>query len=372
MTSFVDESSQNSTPSNEGYFVGSFTINWCNTPINEDTVVNHNTFDSVAEYARAELNKLAVRLGLTQDQIDMLQFLFTQSLQCSAEILAKHANDPYVPANKEAREFLDFLEKLIVGEESRLIGEENLAQALEFMQEGGNVLLVQNHTSGADTIVMDYLVNKLFNNAAKSWTYMAGHVVNLFLLPLTICGGLSRIPIFSAKYCQHASPEILADMKAQNANAMGQLAPLVSKGGVLIGLYPEGGRGEGALKAGEVRTMKIPQLLSMASPRGLMILPSYVSGATSILPVVRSEREFEEFITHVRRGNANVEFGRGVMWDDLQPTHDTLLAYLGEDCCVGLTPDQALKHFLTDQVMGLIAKMAPTEAAKGPYGKVVK
>ncbi len=323
----------------------------------------------MSAYARAELDNLATRLGLEQNHVETFQLLFERSLEAAVRILETHANAPYVPANKEGRAFLDFLEDLIVGEESRLIGEDNLAAALEFMVDGGNVLLVQNHTSGADTIVMDYLVNQRFNDAAKSWIFMAGHVVNLFLLPLTICGGISRVQIFSAKYCANADPAILADMKTQNARAMGQLAPLVSNGGVLVGLYPEGGRGEGALKSGEVRTMKIPQLLHMASPKGLMILPSYVSGATSILPVVRGEREFEEFITHVQRGNANVHFGPGVMWEDLQPDHDTLSGYLGNDFCAGLTPDQALKQFLTDKVMGMIAQMAPTETAKGPYGK---
>ncbi len=316
--------------------------------------LHSNEIENAAAYARVELDKLATRLGLRQDQMEILHILFEQSLESAAQILTTQTNAPYVPANNEGRAFLDFLQSLIVGDESRLIGENNLAQALEFMAEGGNVLLVQNHTSGADTIVMDYLVNQRFNNAAKQWIYMAGHVVNLFLLPLTICGGLSRVQIFSAKYCQHATLEVLAKMQEQNARALGQLAPLVSNGGVLIGLYPEGGRGEGGLKSGEVRTMKIPQVLHMASPKGLMILPSYVSGATSILPIVRGEREFEEFITHVRRGNANVQFGPGVMWKALQPSDENLSS-------------QAVKQYLIDRVMRLIAQLAPTDAAKGPY-----
>lgn len=314
---------------------------------------------SVISYAETALPRLVARLDLGKDDSYRLHYLFIRSMIANAARIERCLNDPFVPALPESREFLDFLGAVIVGEESRLIGAQHLQSALDFMGKGGNVLLVQNHTSGADTIVMDYLVNRDFGGVAKEWMYMAGHAVNLFLLPLTITGGLHRIQIFSAKYCGQADEEVQRNMRAHNAHAMATIAPKVMNGGQLIGLYPEGGRAESGLLPGEPRTMKIPQLMAMASPAGLMVLPTHVTGATSILPVVRGENEFNEFLEHVQCGNANVEFGPGVMWDDLQPDNSDLRAYITGKCSDTTTSlDQALKQYLIERVMGLIAAMA--------------
>ena len=318
---------------------------------------------SVISYAEGALQRLSQRLSLSPADATTLQHLFMRSMIANAARIEASMNAPYVPALPESRELIDFLGALIVGEESQLIGADNLRRALDFMSSGGNVLLVQNHTSGADTIVMDHLVNKLFAGAAKDWMYMSGHAVNLFLLPLTITGALHRIQIFSTKYCTRADDIVRANMKAHNAQSLATIAPIIMQGGKLIGLYPEGGRGENGLLPGEPRTMKIPQLMSLASPTGLMVLPTYVSRATSILPVVRGDNEFNEFLEHIRPGNANIEFGPGVMWNDLQPGNADLRDFMSGKCCNEVTPDQALKQYLIDRVMGLIAMMAPNPNA---------
>lgn len=320
----------------------------------------------VMDYVKSVLPQVGIQLGLEGKQLSEFQDLVLASMAVNGNRMNDCLNAPYVEAVPESRALLDFLEPILVGEESEIRGEDNLECALAFMKRGGNVLLVQNHTSGADTIVTDYLVNRAYGNAAKEWIWMAGHVVNLFLLPLIMCGGLHRVQIFSSKYSAQADEAMRRNMKEQNAKALGSIASMIMGGGKLIGLYPEGGRGEGALKLADPKTMKIPQLMAMASV-GLMVLPTYVSGATSILPVVRGENEFNEFLHYIRRGNATVEFGPGIMWDDLQPGRAELDLFLAEKCCKGTTPDQALKQHLLERVMKMVAAMAPTKEAKGPY-----
>ncbi|MFA5048174.1 MAG: 1-acyl-sn-glycerol-3-phosphate acyltransferase [Patescibacteria group bacterium] len=312
----------------------------------------------VIAYAEQALGRLAERIRLSADDATTFERLFMRSMIANAARIESSINAPYVPALTESRELLDFLGTIIVGEESRLIGADNLRSALAFMTTGGNVLLVQNHTSGADTLVMDRLVNDEFSGVAKDWLYMSGHAVNLFLLPLTITGALHRIQIFSTKYCVQADEAVRSSMRTHNARSLATIAPIIMDGGKLIGLYPEGGRGEGALLPGEPRTMKIPQLMASVSPKGLMVLPTYVRDATSILPVVRGDNEFNEVLEHLRRGNASIEFGPGVMWSDIQPGPTELQGFINGRCCRETTPDQALKRYLVDRVMGLIDAMA--------------
>jgi len=207
----------------------------------------HPTFaagetDAVIAYADRELWNLASRLGLDAEQTTNLHNLFMDALRTNAGRMAECLEAPYVEAVPESRCLLDILgQTMIDGVDTE--GLENLEAAIEFMKRGGNVLLISNHTSGADTLVLDSTVNKEFDGEAKNWIYMAGHVVNYFSLPLTIAGGVNRVQIFSAKYCAQAGSDALQRMKKNNVLAMMAIGPRVMVGGRCVVLYPEGGRG---------------------------------------------------------------------------------------------------------------------------------
>jgi hypothetical protein len=177
-------------------------------------------------------------------------------------------------------------------------------------------------------------------------------VVNLYLLPLVVAGGVNRLQIFSERYAQLVDGEMRKQMRAQNAAALRRLHAMAGEGGHCIVLYPEGGRGEGTLKPGEPQTMQIAQLIGRTSPHGLRMLPSYVV-STDILPVRRGPNEFNEFVEYTRPGNATLRFGQGVRWEDLLPT-------------TRLAPAETRQHLLGG-VMRHIADLAPTVAARGPH-----
>jgi len=317
--------------------------------------------DAVIAYADTEIPVMAKRLGLEGDDVDTLHILFMDALRVNAARMAECLEAPYVEAVPESRRLFDILGQMMINNVDTE-GLENLAAAIEFMKQGGNVLLISNHTSGADTLVLDTVVNKEFDGVARDWIYMAGHVVNYFLLPLAIAGGVNRVQIFSAKYCAQAGPDALQRMKENNAQAMMAIGPKVMAGGRCIVLYPEGGRGEnGKMLEGEPRTMKIPQLMDMVSPHGLMILPSYVE-ATDIMPVKRGENEFNEFLAHGQRGNATLRFGPGRMWNSLQPTRAEVTEYLTSNRLkCSNDASFALKQCLLLKCMKMIASLAKTQ-----------
>lgn len=318
--------------------------------------------NGVLDFVRRQLPHFAERLSLCPVATSELTRHFEASLLACGERMDAMMTMPYVPAIPEARELIDYLAPLLIGGNSRLVGANHLATAMEYQRQGGNVLLVSNHASGADTLLLDYLVNQAFGNAGHGWHYMAGHVVNLFLIPLALSAAVNRIQIFSVKYRSEGIGDPAFDMARCNMLAMRRVAQIASQGGQLIVLYPEGGRGDGCLKEGEPRTMKIPKVMRTTSPQGLMILPSYVDGSTNILPVVRSENEFNEFLNHARRGTGTVSFGQPVNWDDLMGDES-----MHTDAPGNLPPEHALNRRLITTVMGTIANLAPNERTKGPY-----
>jgi len=118
----------------------------------------------------------------------------------------------------------------------------------------------------------------------------------------------------------------------------------------------------GSLKQGEAKTTAIFEIVLKASPYGLMVLPSYVDGATSILPVARGEDEFSEFLLHIRRGNGTITFGRPVEYQYIRPTEDEVARAAPH--CGDCDPR---KRVTIDRVMRLIAELCPSEGGRGPY-----
>ena len=297
----------------------------------------------VFDYSKGALHRLCERLGIIDSQL--LVTAFMDALRVNAATLASTLSSAYVPAVPESRRLLDMIEWYLVGN-VRTFNLEHVGAALKLMEQGHTVLLVSNHTSGADTLVLDRMVNEHFGRGTTApWTYMSGHAVNLFLLPLVVSAGVNRIQIFSAKHAAMVDAEIRAAWQAHNIASMRQVATLARKGGQLLALYPEGGRGEnGVLLPGEPKTMGIPQLLAKHSPRDLYVLPSYVE-ATDILPVWRDPYEFNAFLELARRGTATLAFGPPQHWAEFQPSTP-----LGAD---------ELRHHQVQRVMQTIASLIP-------------
>jgi 1-acyl-sn-glycerol-3-phosphate acyltransferase len=291
-----------------------------------ETTFDTSTFETAKAFFDSQLPGLTERMCLCQAKRARFTALFLAALAESSKTICQCRNAGVVPPTATGRALLDFLGETAVGKDSQLLGAEHVASALNFMRRGGNVLMVQNHSSGADTVAWDRLVNLHFDNAAREFGYMAGHVVTLFLLPLTVTSGMRRFQIFSTKYKALAEQVGMcaADMQDQNVRAIEALTDFAKPGGVCVGLYPEGGRGETGLKEGEPTTVAIGEVMAANSPHGLIVLPTYVSGTTNILPVVRTPDEFERFLCHLRTGNASVTCGKPLLWCGISPRPEKL------------------------------------------------
>lgn len=328
--------------------------------------------DGVRPYVLSVLPGLASRIGLDERGAAEMQHLMTASLDAALDALPRFMEAPFAPAIPEGRILFDWIGEHLLLPDSELIGADYVGQALELAARGANILIVGNHTSGADHPAMEFLVNRALGSAVTHhWRYMSGHVVNLFAVPLMLSGGIHRYQIVSVRY-QHVSTERedgrVDWMRRRNQSAVMALARDIQMGGQITVMYPEGGRGTNALKAGEPRTMKIPEVMARACSHPLYVLPCYVEGATSVLPVYREigEREFTAVLCLARPGTVQVRFGAPVRWDDLVPTTaDLKLEANADRDAISV----ATKEYLLRQVMGQIANLCPNEVAKGPYGQ---
>lgn len=272
---------------------------------------------------------------------------FFKAFEVSYNMLDSVINKGMVEPTIEGQMLLTMLGEKLIGDDSHLINAHHIETALEYIRGGANVLMVQNHTSGADTFGWHVLVNRYFpNNVANDFAYISGHIVNIYPIPLILTSGLRRFQIFSTRY-KGISNEIgfcEEEMKKQNQRALLSLKSFTSQGGKLVGLYPEGGRGDNALKFGDPNTAIIPKI--MGTKKDLFIFPTYVQGATTILPVHRGPHEYDNFLRYVRPGKLTITCGELIPWGAIK------------------SDDNNVIH---EHIMRSIAALAPNESEKGVW-----
>lgn len=294
---------------------------------------------------------------LTQDREHLISTALA-SAQASVKLMdPKFLSATLALPLPEARRFWNLIGDTLVSNDSEIAGVQHLQTALDYCKSGGNVVVVQNHRSGADTLVFETLIRRAFgNDICASFAYMSGHAVNLYLLPLMFCAALYRFQIFSVKtMIQGVFGVSPGDMRAQNVRTMRELARYAGSGGKILAYYPEGGRGDHCMKVGEPKTSCIPNLVSEAHNRKLLILPTYVNGAQSILPAVRGPHEYSEVFVHARKGTAHLNIGKPIPWNAITKLSSELL-----------TGSDPWNKKINDTLLTLVARLGPIEQA-GPY-----
>ena len=312
--------------------------------------------DTVLQYLRHTLPAFCKKAGMDSNQTKQFVSAGIASAEACVPLMSmEHLEAGMVNPNQTIRKFWNLAGDILVRPDSEVVGMKNMELALEYMSQGFNVLMIQNHRSGADTLVFETLVRRALNkDVCADWSYMSGHAVNLFLIPLMFCGGMRRFQIFSAKYIANGLDGVDQErMNKQNQRAMLALRRHVKDGGKLVGFYPEGGRGDGCMKVGEPKTSCIPKIIESGAGGKLIVLPTYVRDASNILNPVRGINEYNEVFANSSTGTASLNIGEPILWSDIC------------DLCADADRDEWNRK-VNRVLLALVARLGPA-GERGPH-----
>lgn len=145
----------------------------------------------------------------------------------------------------------NFFRYFLDQEESLVLGNDDLAKAMEQASNGENVVLYGNHQSEADPQVMSILLEKAgYGEFASKITYVAGHKVTTDSLAIPFSMGRNLICIHSKKHID-ADPDTKPDKTRDNMKAMTGMLKKLKAGGAIIWVAPSGGRDRRDVETGK-------------------------------------------------------------------------------------------------------------------------
>ncbi|MFC1612320.1 1-acyl-sn-glycerol-3-phosphate acyltransferase [Patescibacteria group bacterium] len=326
----------------------------------------------VKSYVRTSVKQACKRLELEPELARRFQDDFSHALDVTIQRIDADKKKAFVEMVPASRQLIDTLAEIFITKDSELINPQYVEQALDFMEQGGNVLVVQNHTSIADGFVWDALVNREFpekNNPAHKCIQLAGHVIYAICLHATLAGSMRCIQLISTryKYSRIASQETKftqEEIETKNKVAHKKLQELCLEGGQWVALHPEGTRSRsGRLEHGDDKTAKIAEIMEQSSPNGLWVLPVFIQGAAEIFPALEGW-EKRKFIHALKPTKCNVICGKPVPWEKICPKQETILAYQNATKSL-MNIGIARKQLIHAQIMRLLADLAPKQELRG-------
>lgn len=136
---------------------------------------------------------------------------------------------------------LDMLRPLVIFEQSKCLGLDNLEKMISQLKSGHNVILLANHQTEPDPQAISLLLEKSHPKFAEEMIFVAGHRVITDPLAAPFSKGHNLLCIFSKKYID-ADPEKKEERLLHNQKTMKKMAQLLAEGGKCIYVAPSGGR----------------------------------------------------------------------------------------------------------------------------------
>merc|ERR1711871_1841277 len=168
---------------------------------------------------------------------------------------------------------------LIDMSKSRMVGIENLRQAIKYRDEGHNVIILANHQTEVDPQAISILLEEEGLGAlAEEMIFIAGHKVTNDPVAIPFSMGRNLICIHSKKHIKNP-PEEFPLKQAQNMDSMKAMGDLINKGGNVIWLAPSGGRdrpdetGEFVVAPFDAKALDMFKLMAMQSGKPLHFFP---------------------------------------------------------------------------------------------------
>ncbi len=136
---------------------------------------------------------------------------------------------------------LDFLRPLIIFEQSKILGLQQVDKMEEQLAKKDNIILFANHQIEPDPQIINLLLEKTHPHFAEKMIFVAGHRVISDPLAVPFSKGCNLLCIYSKKYIE-TPPEKKREKLLHNQKTMKELQKLLNEGGHCIYVAPSGGR----------------------------------------------------------------------------------------------------------------------------------
>jgi glycerol-3-phosphate O-acyltransferase len=178
------------------------------------------------------------------------QEIIEKNFKIFFDLLSKQANSPYKfelfhkrllePFNYQ-KFGVEFLKPLVDLENSNVYGFENLKKIQDYINKKDNVILLANHQSEVDPLLIYLLLEKDFPNLASDIICIAGERVITDPLAIPFSLGCNLLCIYSKRYID-IDLKLKHQKQIHNKKVMSLMSSLLSEGGKIIYVAPSGGR----------------------------------------------------------------------------------------------------------------------------------
>lgn len=207
-----------------------------------DGVLPKNIGDTILSFHDSYMEALANHPQLAAEA--------TKTLLSFREVVIEELAYPFVfqnyhPAERIPFDYyklgLDLFRPLIIFEESKVLGHENLVNVEHQLQQKHNVIFFANHQAEPDPQAISLLLESKYPTIAESTAYVAGHRVVSDPLAKPFSRGRNLFCIYSKRHIENP-PEHKELKLRHNQKTLNVMTGMLEAGGVCIYVAPSGGR----------------------------------------------------------------------------------------------------------------------------------
>jgi glycerol-3-phosphate O-acyltransferase len=243
---------------------------------------------------------------------NLLLFLQLASIQFKTP----YAFEPYHKKIRHPIDYyrfsLDFIRPLVDTPRSAVFGLEHLEEASQKLKRGENVILLANHQTEADPLIIAILLEKTHPEIAEKLIYVAGARVTNDPLAIPFSLGFDLICIYSKRYIDDP-PELKRDKQMHNKATMEHVSRLLKEGRKIIYVAPSGGRdrrnakGEIEVAPFDASSIELFYLMAKKAKTPTSFVPFALSTYDLFPPPESIQKDLGE-MRKVRRAPASIAF----------------------------------------------------------------
>ncbi|MFA6118521.1 MAG: 1-acyl-sn-glycerol-3-phosphate acyltransferase [Parachlamydiales bacterium] len=207
----------------------------------EEKKISKKYFDNLSDFYFSYKN--ATKELISQDDLDsifdtLIDLLFKE-IASPFKFLPFHQKITH-PFNYQ-KFSIDFLKPLVDLEKSKLYGLNNLEKIKKYIENKENVILLANHQSEVDPMLIYIMLEEKYYDIAKDVIYVAGDRVTNDFLAIPFSMGCNLLCIYSKRYID-IDLSLKHKKQIHNKKVMSLMSSLLSQGGKTIYVAPSGGR----------------------------------------------------------------------------------------------------------------------------------